>query len=175
MEVIAVYWEPKIKTYGFQVKTGLRMVTATVPFERVAQWGERLEGGNNPKRDFVLVLAQPVDAGVLRMHMLFEPPGAGQISDWIQETNLEAGGTLFEIDTPAELVYFQGPHFGDRYGIANAAFQALANKGWQLLAAGCSGASVYIVVPENRAQAAVKCLSESFITPGTPIRPSVNR
>ena len=174
MEVIAVYWEPKIKTYGFQVKPGLRLVTAMVPFDRVSQWGERLECGVDPKHNFILVLAQPATASALRMHLLFEPPGAGQLADLIREMNQEAGGTPFEIDTPAELVYFQGPHFGDRYGIANAAFQALANKDWQLLAAGFSGASVYIVVPWNRARAAVKCLSQSFITPGTPIRPPMN-
>ena len=84
-----------------------------------------------------------------------------------------AAGALFEIDSPVELIYFQGPHFGDRYGIADAAFRALA--GQEVLAAGFSGASVYIVVADKQAQATIECLSEAFITPAAPEKTSVDK
>ena len=41
-----------------------------------------------------------------------------------------------------------------------AAFGALETQGIQLLAAGCTGASIYIVVPDKKAQAVIRCLSE---------------
>jgi hypothetical protein len=173
MEIIAVYWEPKIKTYGFQVKAGLSLATATLPFEQVAEWGGSLQDENAPQRNFIMALAQPADAEALRVHLLFEPPGAEHLTDMICKGKETAAGVFFEIDSPVELIYFQGPHFGDRYGIADAAFKALA--GQEVLAAGFSGASVYIVVAEKQAQATINCLSEAFITPAAPEKTPVGR
>ncbi len=173
MEVIAVYWEPKIKTYGFQVKSGLRLVTLALPLDRVAQWARCLGRGKDPRPGFILVLAQAVEAGALRIHLLLEPRRAEKAGGPIRELVSGQAGALLETDTPAELVYFQGPHFGDRYGIADAVFRCLAGRDWQILAAAFSGASVYLAVPENRAQAAVECLCESFVTPGPHVRPAV--
>lgn len=67
--------------------------------------------------------------------------------------------------SPVELVYFHGPHFGDRYGIADMALGTLRRKGLPILAAGCTGASVYIVVPEQRSAEIKQILSDVFDTP----------
>ena len=69
---------------------------------------------------------------------------------------------------PAEMVFFQGPHFGDRYGILDAAVRGLAARRVKMTAAACSGACIYIVLPEGKSEgAAVAALSEVFeIPPG---------
>jgi hypothetical protein len=170
MEIIAVYWEPEIKTYGFQVKSGLRLITVMLPFDRVAELGEIMEGGSEPPQHFIMVLAQPVDTKLLRVHLLLEPSGGEQVMEMIRKTDVVAPGAISEIDAPVELIYFQGPHFGDRYGIADAAFRALDTQSIQVLGAGCSGASIYIVVPDKKAKTAIRCLSGFFKVPETTTR-----
>ena len=165
-----MYWEPEIKTYGFQIKSGLRLITAMLPFDRVAELGEIMEGGSEPLQHFIMVLAQPTNTESLRVHLLLEPSGGEQITDLIRKTDVGASGAVSGIGAPVELIYFQGPHFGDRYGIADAVFRALDTQSIQVLAAGCSGASIYIVVPDKKAETAIRCLSGSFKVPKTTTR-----
>jgi len=73
---------------------------------------------------------------------------------------------------PAELVFFQGPHFGDRYGIAEVAVAALASGRVQMMAVVCSGACVYIVLPEGRSEEAVRVLAGTFDIPKVSLRKS---
>jgi aspartokinase len=74
--------------------------------------------------------------------------------------------------SPAELVFFQGPHFGDRYGIADVAVEALAGKGVEMTAIVCSGACIYIVLPEGKSEEAVLILAETFEIPKVSFRES---
>jgi len=71
----------------------------------------------------------------------------------------------FHLTSPVELISFQGPHFGDRYGIAYSAFKALDDRGVPILIAACSGAAVYIVLPEKKLQDARPLLLEAFEVP----------
>jgi aspartokinase len=72
--------------------------------------------------------------------------------------------------TPVEVVFFHGPHFGDRYGIAETAFGALADNGIQVIAGVCSGSCVYLVTPEGGAEDVVRVLSGTFEIPKAPSR-----
>jgi hypothetical protein len=72
--------------------------------------------------------------------------------------------------SPAELVFFQGPHFGDRYGIADVAVAALAGGGVQMMAVVCSGACIYIVLPEGKSEEAGRVLAETFEIPKVSLR-----
>jgi hypothetical protein len=74
-------------------------------------------------------------------------------------------GLDLRMESPVEMIFFYGPHFGDRYGIADTALGILREKGLPIIAAGCTGASVYIILPENCAAKARDVLSDSFDTP----------
>jgi aspartokinase len=67
--------------------------------------------------------------------------------------------------SPAEMVFFQGPHFGDRSGIVDTTIQALAARGVQMTAMACSGSCIYVVLPEGRSEEALLALSEVFEIP----------
>jgi aspartokinase len=69
------------------------------------------------------------------------------------------------LSSPVELISFQGPHFADRYGIADSAIKALDNQGIPILIAACSGAAVYLVLPENKLHEARPLLAEAFEVP----------
>jgi len=73
----------------------------------------------------------------------------------------------FDLQTtsPVEMVYFHGPHFGDRFGIADTALGTLRKKGLPILAAGCVGSSVYIIIPEQHSAEVKQALSGVFEAP----------
>ncbi len=64
-----------------------------------------------------------------------------------------------------EMISFYGPHFQDRYGIADRVFSTLQGKGYPLLASGCTGTSVHLVVHCGQAVAVAECLKNICIVP----------
>jgi len=165
LETVAVYWEPIIKTYGFQEKTDLSLFRILITCDQMADWGLQFQNIGSGDGRFLMATARMVGAETLQLQLLFEKNAADRYRHELEsltENNLQ---TTLSIDAPVELICFHGPHFGDRYGIADAAFGALAPKKILVLAAACTGASIYIVVPEKSARTAVEILSKKFIGP----------
>jgi len=194
METFAVYWEPIIKTYGISERTGLCLVTLDLPFNRISDGGDWLTRfASRFDGSLVLIFSRPAMPTVLRLHLLLnrfpeeieleniEPNNIERVekADVIEENvrsvlplnmNLSAFDGVcsgLRVDNPVELVYFQGPHYGDRYGIAGAAVTALAQHDVPLLAVVCTGASVYLITPKGMASAARNALGKAFSIPGT--------
>ena len=194
METFAVYWEPVIKTYGIAERTGLCLITLDLPFSRISDGGDWLT--HFPSRfggSLVLIFSRPTSPSGLRLHLLLdrlpekvEPEKAERVrkADAIEnnvqpvqsvDVNLAAFDGFcsgLRVDNPVELVYFQGPHYGDRYGIASAAVTALVEHGVPLLAVVCTGASVYLVTPKGMACAARNALRKAFNTPDAAENPT---
>jgi len=166
METIAIYWEPKIKTYGIAERIGLSMVSLDLLTEEMIAGEDRLRRVGSAAGEFLLVFARPSKEGGFRLHLLFERRPSWHLLEEFSGVTGGGRSSGLRVDDDVELVYFQGPHFGDRYGIADAAFGALARADVPVLAAACTGASVYIVLPKGSAQAARKALSEAFVVPG---------
>ncbi len=168
METIAIYWEPKIKTYGIAERTGLSMVSLDLPAEELISGEGRLRRAGSAAGELLLVFARPPAKGQggLRLHLLFEGRPSWHLLEEFSGVTGGGKSSGLRVDADVELVYFQGPHFGDRYGIADAAFGALLLAEVPVLAAACTGASVYIVLPKGSARTARKALSEPFVVPG---------
>jgi aspartokinase len=151
--------------------TGLSLLEVTVDHCQMASLGR--------------ALVQMGEKGI-QFHSIFSRPGPQALtlcflvqSDWVRlaEEHLEQpaqqdGETFGYRTSAAELVFFQGPHFGDRYGIADAAVGALAERGVKMTAIVCSGACIYIVLPEGKSEEAVLVLAETFEIPKASIRRS---
>jgi len=71
----------------------------------------------------------------------------------------------FQVVSPVELVYFQGPHFGDRYGIFYSALSILERHQIHVLLAGCSGSAIYLVLPQAGIEKSRPILAEAFEVP----------
>ena len=165
METIAVYWEPKIKTYGFQDVLGLSLLELEFQSERLPEWGLGIYEMGNLGINFELVLVQAGGEQGLRVCLLFERKWEKRLINHISQVILGDDGETFQITSPVELIYFFGPHFGDRYGIADSAFMALDHKDITILATGCSGSAIYLVLQEGMAQRAKVLLAEMFEVP----------
>jgi len=114
---------------------------------------------------FSWVLVQAFSDRLLKICLLLRrewAPSMQILVRQLRENNIDLD---LQTTSPVELVYFHGPHFGDRYGIADTALGTLRRKGLPILAAGCTGASVYIAVPEQRSAEIKQILSDVFDTP----------
>ncbi len=159
METIAIYWEPIIKTYGIEVRSGLSLVTIplrmTRPDPGPLHYLEEIKNCGN----LSVYFAAPSPDQSLRLHLLFEgsPPAPFSGADLPRGALVEA---------PVELIYLHGPHYGDRYGIADAAMGALAEVKVPLIAMACSSSSIHMVVADGDARHAATGLSRAFVVPG---------
>lgn len=156
-ETIAIYSEFPIRTYGFSVRTGLTLLTLP-PEADPAALEAILE--QTVSLDAPLVLGAGIGApdGAILLNLVVALGERARVAP-----GLPAGA---RIEQDVETVVFQGPHYGDRYGIAAAAFEALQAAQVDLLAAGFAGASVCLVVGAGQASATVTALRGSFYIPG---------
>jgi hypothetical protein len=166
METIAFYRESIIKTYGFVERTGLCLVTIDLPVHQIGDWGEGLS--NLPSQfgaSLILLIARPASGNSLRIHMVLDESQTGPL---VKNTPQPFFATIRErlrIEEEIELLYFQGPHYGDRYGIASAALTALSAYPVPVLAMTCIGASVFLVLPRGKTSMAREALGQAFMTP----------
>jgi aspartokinase len=165
VETIAVYWEPKPKTYGFIEVTDLTLMTIEIKPEKMSQWGLWLMELADLDVGFQLILAKYSPHRELRLYILLEKSWADSVLSHMDKRIDPESEKYFHLTSPVELISFQGPHFGDRYGIADSAFKALDGQGVPVLITVCSGAAVYIVLPENKLHKARPLLAEAFEVP----------
>jgi hypothetical protein len=163
METIAVYWEPVIRTYGFNVQTGLVVCRMSTTPAALGQWGGMFESLVDIDSQFRLVWAHAEDVDRIHLFMLCDA------SHWSRVRPFWKCPDAVDLEGPSEvlvdLVYFQGPHFGDRYGIMDFTYNALKQQKVQLLAVACSMATVYLVLPAGAGIAAKTRMSAAFEVP----------
>jgi aspartokinase len=165
LETRAAYWESRIKTYGFQRVTDLVLFEMTVGRARIDSLGRAFCRLGDAGVGFHLVSSRPSSQG-LEVLLLAPAQWTKMIEEHMHEL-VEGTEEAMERTSPAEMVFFQGPHFGDRYGILDTALRALAAKGIKMMATACSGSCIYIVLPEGQSEEAVVALSEVFEIPKT--------
>jgi len=162
LEVTASYWEARIKTYGFHRLTDLSLFERTLDSLELPLFGRALCRMGEEGIPLVLTFSWGLSQGLAAC---FVVPRAfeGQVRDRLREESALSGGAVRAL--PVEVVYFYGPHFGDRYGIAEAALKALATSGIRATATVCSGSCVYLVLREGQSEEAVHALSRTFEIP----------
>ncbi len=165
METAATYWEPVIKIYGSHIKTDLVMTTLRFPLERLAFLGEQLQEIENGLGRFEMAVMQWVDDHTLQFILLYESDRDRSYRRLLSDIAENFSITL-EISEPVELLYFHGPHFQDRFGVASSALTTLKKHHLKILAAGCSGTSIYLVTDEQKAQSVAEVLKKVFTVPG---------
>lgn len=67
--------------------------------------------------------------------------------------------------TPVAGIFLHGPHFGDRYGIANTLVQALEQAHISLLALSCTISSISLIIRQHELAAAQVILGNTFAAP----------
>lgn len=165
METIAVYWESKIRIYGITIQPGLTLLKLDYPYECGAFWSDQLNDLQAVAHRFYMVTTQLTEEKTLQLSVLVDQKVADECCLSLEKAVVRDGKSSFAAIDNVELIYLHGPHFQDRYGIADAAFSLLEKNNVSLLASGCTGTSIHLVVPAPMAQDVAQCLGETFVVP----------
>ena len=158
METIAVYWESRIKTYGFNKLNNLSLFEFYYPAKKTAELGKIISDHNFQDIKTKFIIAQESNNGISLVFCLPEKEGRGFHDSLKKTLSLK----LYRYLYPVGILFFHGPHFGDRYGIADAAFSSLLEAGIKVISSGCSSASVFLVLAEDDLSRAEEALSKAF-------------
>jgi aspartokinase len=164
VETAASYWEPVIKIYGSNIKTDLELITVRVSQSNLPALKSRCMHGEDPHGCFELVIAHPLPDDALQLAVLYGREREKSIQRLLFDMDHNHHRCLTE-HVPVELLYLHGPHFQDRFGVANKVFSALQKHHIHPLAAGCSGTSIYLVIPEKMARVTGETLANIFHVP----------
>ena len=166
METIAVYWEQRVKIYGFQEKKALSFMKfhfSSGGMSAMGAWLRRL-GGLGLK--YHLVLTPPVQTPAVGLYLLVDIEHEDRLKTEVRSIIPDSPQASLQIISPVESLHFHGPHFGDRYGIVTRAYKTLTEKNIKILASACSSNSVYLILAEGGLDEAKKHLSEVYEVPG---------
>ncbi len=167
METVAIYQETRVKVYGISRKVDLTLGIISFPIERLHFWGRRIMDFELLCKRFELVTYHAADKNRTELHLVFDSENSSRLGDSIRELAKEVQETECTLQHPVEILYLFGPHFQDRFGIADIAFNALTLNKTDVLVSGCSGTSMYFVTPEHQSNDGLKILTDTFLIPTT--------
>ena len=165
METIAVYWESQIKTYGLNEFDGLAHIQFACRPEQMTSVGRVVREMEEPGMRMLLVVGLTAEDGLMGLGLLVGQRWEEGVMHKLRSALGEEANPSLQSTSHVSLIFLHGPHFGDRYGIADAAVGALTRKGIPLVALGCTASSIYLVLPENHREAAGRSLKEAFLMP----------
>lgn len=158
METIAVYWESRVKTYGFQRIPQVALIELSCPIGTIKSLGEILTHDDIQALKAPFIVAQESDRELSFIFCLPEREGKGFHAS-LEQTHIP---TSHRYLYPVGIIFFHGPHFGDRYGIAEATFSAISKAGIQPIASGCASSSVYLILAQDDLDRAEEVLTKAF-------------
>lgn len=167
METVAVYKEERVKVYGITEKTDLALAILRFPAKSTELWGLRIIDFEDYIKRFELVTYHATDKNTTELHLLFDRNSSSLLSDKLTEWIRDEQDTEFILKLPVDILYLFGPHFQDRFGIVDIAFNALLKNNIDILVSGCAGTSMYFVTSENQGRSGLKILTDTFLIPTT--------
>lgn len=165
METIAVYRESRIRTYGFCVREGLLLGRLTFAGGPSALTADTLAVMGQGDGSFQWVWAQPAHGSGIEIFLLCSADRQADVEQLICQVLGQSTLAAEEALSLVDLLYFQGPHFGDRYGIADFTLRALTQVQVPLIAVTCSGSVIGLVVPAGWGCKTESILSREFEIP----------
>ncbi|MFZ2447896.1 MAG: hypothetical protein WAW37_16185 [Syntrophobacteraceae bacterium] len=162
-EVRCRYHEDVIHVYDLSRLDGLDLWNVALPLDLLGDFGKALLDLGQSRIEMSFLVSGP-STGEGGINFAFclaaeHRDKATQIfHEKIQDRDLSRLG-------PVLVLFLHGPHFGDRYGIADALASCLRNSGISPLALSCVMSSISLVIKASDAAQTIKALSTSFQTP----------
>ncbi len=159
-EVVAAYQEKVIKIYQLIQQTDLDLWSFSIPSSMILEnLGSALMamGERGLKIPFLVALPGPEDRFIGSFCTAME---RGEEVASLLEDHIP----VIPPDrlSPMAALFFHGPHFGDRYGIADTLVKALERVKVSLVALSCTVSSISLIIRHKDLSAAVQVLTETF-------------
>lgn len=165
METSAVYWEPRVRTYGFEVHEKFAVWQLDIAAHGFRDWGARLARWQEADATYRWVHAQAGLDGTITLWVTCDAVNRKRIASFVDLASNARDDVTPTLHWPVDVLFFQGPHYGDRYGIADYTFKALQRHDIPLLAMICCVNSVTLVLPDRWGLKTKAALSQEFEIP----------
>jgi aspartokinase len=168
-EVVASYQEKQPKVYALEWQDGQELLRVSLGRRDLGVMGDAFRDFSGKDRAFSFLVSNPSSEKTAK-NLLFCLPESGRqdstnmIRDLIPET-------LMDSISPVAVFSMNGPHFGDRYGIASELLTAFDNARIDLLALSCSIHSITGVVPANQGDSTISAIQACFEVPSVIRKP----
>jgi aspartokinase len=147
LEVIAVYSESPIKTYGLHQFSNLALVRLEYSPDQTCESESLIKALNEADLKYQVAVQQMPTPSRIVLQFVVDYNRVDRFMDLMADQFGRKQALSPQTLGPVELVHFSGPHFGDRYGVAAAAFAAVEEAGLAVVLSGFSASSVYMVLP----------------------------
>lgn len=164
METIAVYWEPVVRIYGFDIKSNVSLLHIKcdgLTTDKLLQDLEQQQ--DDPASAFLFTQMQMQTPDLFHIQIAASPETIKTYRASVEKKVTGTSGLMISVHHPVELLYFHGPHFQDRYGIASNVFKTL--EGITIYSIGCTGTSIFVVTGDGQAELAREQLTQTFSVP----------
>ncbi len=166
-ETSSTYVEEKIKTYGIQLAACLEMLEISLNPNQPGHLeicGNGFQNLAKARGKFYFTAAMTRGKNACSIFCLTDPVAEPKYQSFFSKVKtVNNPGPCRSVSV--DLISFHGPHFGDRFGIFNTAMACLKAASLDVLLAGCTGASICIVLPASLGEKAILALAKGFETP----------
>lgn len=160
-EVVASYQEQRPKVYGLEYQEGQQLVHVRLTSSYAGQLGTIFEEFARLGLNLTFLTTSPCeDKEILAFCLPASEthPSTDTINGIAPEIDL---GSV----SPVTTFSMNGPHFGDRYGIASELLKAFKKNKIDLLGLSCTIASITGVVPSPQLESSIQAIRECFEVP----------
>lgn len=165
MESIAVYWEPVVRVYGFEHLSDVSLLKIDYPLSKAHALADSLINPGCEGTSFLFSQIQLASPNSAAMSIALNKSHLDELLPHLKRAEEEELSLSVTVHQPVDLLFFHGPHFQDRYGIAETAFSALDLTRVTIHSIGCTGTSIYIIADGGQGLLVKKMLSDAFTVP----------
>ncbi|MCD6296753.1 MAG: hypothetical protein J7M30_06325 [Deltaproteobacteria bacterium] len=168
-EVVASYQEKQPKVYALEWQDGQELLRLRLNWQDLGVMGNVLRDFSGQGRVFSFLLSNPSnETKTANLSFCLPESGSQESTNIIRELLPEA---LTDRISPVAVFSMNGPHFGDRYGIASELLTAFDKARVDLLALSCSIHSINGVVPTGQDDSAIQAIQACFEVPSVIRKP----
>jgi len=167
-EVVASYQEKKPKVYSLEWHDDQRFFRIKLKDRHISPMGETLMGFARKGFPLPFLISSPSrEQKDLNLGLCIPEYHQKKYPDLVKKSLPQA---VISRIGPVAVFSMNGPHFGDRYGIAGELLMAFNKANVELMALACAIASISGVVPADQIQTATSAIKRCFEVPSVNVR-----
>ena len=161
-EVVASYQEQRPKVYGLEYHEKQEFLKLKLNFNKIGQYGVIFRKFGEIGLHFTFIVTSPLreEKGTLAFCL-----PKSQNRSHVEILNPLAPDVIMDCISPVSVFSMNGPHFGDRYGIASELLTVFVKNQIDLLGLCCTIASITGVVPSHQLESTIQTIQSCFEVP----------